>query len=76
MNIIKNLKAYSADLGLWKKGIVVNFQAENDEHAIKMAFDHFNSSVIAGTLTDSDMVVKVQEDRRIFYDFVNGHMKG
>jgi len=72
---------YSADLGRWEEGIVVSFHARNEDDAIEKAIALKEKNIKEGKLKDNAMVVQIGEvlsnktNRRIFYDYMNGHMQ-
>ncbi len=70
-----------ADFGTWEKGQTISFKAKTEAEAIRIAVSKKEALVKKGKLTDRDFVVQVGEKtaspgvRRIFYDYMNGHMK-
>ena len=65
---------YSVDIGTWEHGTVVRFSANSDESAIDKSFK------IAKDKGKDVVQIRRLDQRedmcgRIFFDFMNGHMK-
>ncbi len=76
-----SLQTYSADIGLWERGVTVELQATSVEQALALAGVAVTEARHDGRISDDDeqMVVQVhllpdQSDAkpRLVYDFING----
>jgi hypothetical protein len=63
---------YKADLGRWEKGISVEFEAEDQVAAMKIARDSLDKYIADGSCEPDAMVVKLVEDGYCIYDYLNG----
>ena len=67
------MNMYQADLGSWRKGIVVEFQARNDENAWQVAHDLLSCNVRQKEIPSSSVVVQIKlVGGRAVYDYMNG----
>ncbi len=68
------MKAYTADLGSWERGIVVDIEAKSPEEAYRKACDELSKSEKDGELPGDSMVVQIHDasdNGRCVYDFIN-----
>ena len=70
------MKKYKADLGCWKEGITVEFEAEDKHLALTRAAVLLEEEILGHNLLASSMIVQMSEDDVCIYDYLNGFYSG
>ena len=64
---------YSADLGRWERGIVIEFEADYAEAAVSRARSILREKCEAGELDEDAIVVQIHnDDGDVVFDYMNG----